>query len=249
MYGLRTYAVLLGSWLALCIPFEVIDRTGVFERYRLQPEAFPPSEALKRRALSMAFGNWLWLSAAVCVAAPLLEFLFPVDAPTSTAKLMLGLDSIHPALWVVLQIGISFLLDDFSFYTYHRILHTGRFYAYIHKQHHEFKAPFAWSSHAVHPVEMLLQSVGAMMGPILLGMDLETYWIWLCVRQWQGVLDHIGYELPFDLCTWIPGVGGTSFHDAHHKHFTANYASCFSFIDDLFGTRYVPRKKCTVKAL
>ena len=101
---------------------------------------------------------------------------------------------------------------------YHRWLHADRDrYIRFHKPHHIFTAPFCWTSHAVHPVEMLLQSVGAMVGPVFLGMNLRTLWVWLAVRQWQGVLDHTGYELPIDPIGWIPGVGGTKFHDNHHK--------------------------------
>ena len=40
------------------------------------------------------------------------------------------------------------------------------------------------------------------------------------------VLDHIGYELPWylDLLSCLPGVGGTKFHDDHHKYFNVNFA-------------------------
>ena len=85
---------------------------------------------------------------------------------------------------------------------------------------------------------MILQSIGAMIGPVLFSMPLPYYWCWLIVRQLQGILDHSGYEFPWDPLAWIPGVGGTKFHDDHHNYFKANYASCFSFIDRLFGTDY-----------
>eukprot|EP00658_Telonema_sp_P-2_P017287 TRINITY_DN16698_c0_g2_i1.p1 TRINITY_DN16698_c0_g2~~TRINITY_DN16698_c0_g2_i1.p1 ORF type:complete len:154 (-),score=23.92 TRINITY_DN16698_c0_g2_i1:175-636(-) len=122
---------------------------------------------------------------------------------------------------------------------YKRQLHAHpELYRRFHKPHHIFTAPFAWTSHAVHPVEMSLQSVGAMMGPIVFGFGREQLWLWLVLRQWQGVMDHIGLELPMDPLCWLPGLGGTKFHDQHHQYFNANYASCFSFIDDLFGTRW-----------
>ena len=97
-----------------------------------------------------------------------------------------------------------------------------------------FTAPFSWTSHAVHPLEMM--SV-----PLLLRMHIHVFWIWPAIRQYQGVLDHVGYERlpfildPFSLC---PGIGSTKFHDDHHKHFNYNYASLFSFIDVAFGTDY-----------
>ena len=39
------------------------------------------------------------------------------------------------------------------------------------------------------------------------------------IRQLQGVLDHTGYEFPYDPLAIVPGVGGTKFHDDHHKYF------------------------------
>lgn len=65
-------------------------------------------------------------------------------------------------------------------------------YKRFHKPHHMFTAPFAATSHAVHPVEMMLQSVGAMAGPLLCRPHLYLFWAWLVVRQWQGIDDHTG---------------------------------------------------------
>lgn len=121
-------------------------------------------------------------------------------------------------------------------------------YASFHKPHHAFTAPFVWTSHAVHPVEMLCQSVGTMTVPLAVGMNLKVFWLWLALRQYQGVLDHSGYEgLPFYLDPFssmsglrIPGIGqiigGTKFHDDHHRLFDGNYASCFSIIDSICGS-------------
>ena len=94
---------------------------------------------------------------------------------------------------------------------------------------------------------MLLQSVGAMFVPVILGMNRKVYWIWLAIRQYQGILDHCGYEelpLLLDPFSFLSNVGqgqlfgGTKFHDDHHLHFDCNYASCFSIIDTIMGTHY-----------
>ena len=101
---------------------------------------------------------------------------------------------------------------------------------------------------------MLCQSVGTMAGPLCLGMHRHVYWLWLALRQYQGILDHSGYEgLPLWLdpfsymaadlrvrgtCILPAVLGGTQFHDAHHQHFDCNYASCFSVIDSIMGTHY-----------
>jgi methylsterol monooxygenase len=137
--------------------------------------------------------------------------------------------------WVMLLMCLC--VDDVCFYTYHRMLHHPTLFKRFHKPHHTFAVPFCWSSHALHPMEIMLQSVGALCGPLLFGLSLPSLWLWLSIRQLQGVMDHVGYELPFDPLHRIYGVGGTRFHDDHHQFFNGNYASCFSIIDDVMGTR------------
>ena len=50
------------------------------------------------------------------------------------------------------------------------------------------------------------------------GMSLHQLWFWMALRQWQGVLDHTGYQLPWDPLEILPGCGGTKFHDDHHQY-------------------------------
>ena len=40
------------------------------------------------------------------------------------------------------QIPVFLVIEDFYFYWVHRFLHWKRIYKYIHKVHHEHKAPF-----------------------------------------------------------------------------------------------------------
>jgi len=186
---------------------------------------------IRRRAAKMVALNWTWLLPASLMGAPVLKHMFPADAPS-------------PASWQAPFLGLLwFVLHDVCFYCYHRLLHEVPFlYKKVHKQHHIFTAPFAWSSTAVHPIEMLLQSVGGLIGPILhsmcFGLPIHVLWIWHSVIMVQGVFDHAGYDLPIplDIFAMLPGFGGTTFHDDHHRHFTCNYAAVFHTIDDVMGT-------------
>mmetsp|Transcript_10175 Transcript_10175/g.22053 ORF Transcript_10175/g.22053 Transcript_10175/m.22053 type:complete len:191 (-) Transcript_10175:76-648(-) len=180
----------------------------------------------------MVLINWAWVIPTTILAAPVLSSLFPMSAPAPT----LMRAPLIAVLW--------FILHDMSFYCYHRTLHEVPWlYKWFHKPHHMCTAPFAWSSHATHPVEMMLQSIGAMTGPLiwaaLYGLPIYAWWCWLALVQLQGVMDHSGYDFPapFDCFAMLPGFGGTKFHDEHHKYFNGNYAAAFSVIDDVMGTR------------
>lgn len=232
LYGFGTYVVLLVSWLVSCLPFHCLDMMKTLQSRRLQPQKDRFSHGLATKALRMVLLNWSWLLFAVVAASHVLADLFPSGSRSSADVL---------SFKFIVKVLVCFVIDDFSFYWYHRLLHSHpALYTRFHKPHHVFTAPFAWTSHAVHPVEMMLQSVGTMTGPLLMGMSLEELWMWLAIRQLQGVLDHTGYDLGllepgFGMLPWI--FGGTPFHDEHHRRFNGNYASCFSFFDDLFGTR------------
>jgi len=227
----KTYGVLLASWVGCCLPFEIMDRFRLFAEYKIQDRPIDPRH--REIAFRMAALNWTWLPFALLFASPLLAARFP--------EIELSAQSM-PWSIILLQFITCFIVDDLCFYFYHRALHEIKpLYIRFHKPHHIFTAPFVWTSHAVHPVEMLLQAVGTMLGPICwsfssYGMPAKIYWAWLAIRQLQGVLDHTGYHFKLDPLTWIPGCGGTKFHDDHHKYFVCNYASAFSAIDHFFGT-------------
>ena len=179
-FWLGTYAVLLLSWLMPCTFFEALERTGATTKYRLQPNKSPLPDSMKAKALKMAGLNWCWLPFALLVAAPLFQLRFPLSTPSSwwsmyPAQLVASfvVDDIWFYGWLSIQYithasrTISFIPTPppllplnacRAFAAYHRYLHEHpKLYVLYHKPHHVFTAPCAWTSHAVHPVEMLLQ--------------------------------------------------------------------------------------------
>jgi methylsterol monooxygenase len=225
--GVQTYIVLVLSYVMSCLPFVIIDRFNVLPHNKIQKE-YETSSLLKNTAFRMILFNFSWLFVALTSVSPLLDYFF------------ISTSHYPPVSVIFVQLTGCFIVDDIWFYCYHRYLHSNLcLYKMFHKPHHQFVAPYSWTSHAVHPVEMMLQSIGTMTLPLAIGMHLHVFWLWLCIRQYQGVLDHVGYDdLPFflDPFSIIPGVGGTKFHDDHHQYFNCNYASCFSIIDIIFGT-------------
>jgi methylsterol monooxygenase len=234
---LGTYSTIVGAWALACAPFFVMDYFCLGETWRIQRTdkgdrvraATDPK--LKSAAARMVIFNWAWLLPVVMLAAPTIKQLFPADMPA-------------PRYWQAPILAyLWFICHDIGFYSYHRLLHeVPKLYVNIHKQHHLFTAPWAWSSTAVHPVEMLLQSIGGVIGPLihslLFGLPIHAVWLWLALIMVQGVFDHSGFALPIplDLFGMIPGFGGTAAHDDHHKYFTCNYAAAFHVIDDIMGT-------------
>jgi sterol desaturase/sphingolipid hydroxylase (fatty acid hydroxylase superfamily) len=132
-FGLHTYCVLLGSYIASCLPFEIIYQLRLFEEKRIQPK-IKCSHALRWKAFSMVGFNFSWLLVILLCASPVLEKIFHADR------------TLPSVLVVVFQIMLSFVVDDMSFYSYHRYLHMNKeLYILYHKPHHVFKAPFAWT--------------------------------------------------------------------------------------------------------
>ena len=185
----------------MVIPFTLIDRYHLLQKYRIQPDKTASTEAY-RVAFRMVSVNFIILFPVTLLGGAFLKEIFlPMDAPIS---------------WNSLPLRLVFYLivDDICFYIYHRLLHVfPRVYRRFHKPHHYFTVPFAAMSHATHPVEMMLQSIGGSLGPMVAGVSIVEFWIWLVVRQWQGVEDHTGYELPWSPTHWIPFMGGAEFHD------------------------------------
>ena len=61
--------------------------------------------------------------------------------------------SLPPVSEVLSHILCFTLIEEILFYYGHAAFHIPYFYQRIHKQHHEFKAPFALAAAYAHPIE------------------------------------------------------------------------------------------------
>lgn len=54
--------------------------------------------------------------------------------------------------WVLFELGICILVEEFGFYYSHRLMHNKRIYKHIHKQHHLWQSPVAVTAIYAHPI-------------------------------------------------------------------------------------------------
>jgi len=158
------------------------------------------------------------------------------------ATLPLGIPRDYASLpawytWIPKLIA-SLMIEDSWHYFAHRTLHHKSIYGYIHKIHHTFQSPFPMAAEYAHPIETVVLGIGFFLPMVIFGsVHLYFFWLWLGVRMLQTTEAHAGYYFPWTNPLYIlPFYGGAPYHDFHHKNFTGNYGSTFTYWDWLFGT-------------
>jgi methylsterol monooxygenase len=212
-------------------PWAILDHIPFFRRYKIQETKIPTNseqlECLKDVLIAHAFVE----------ALPIFAFqpicnIFAIDYTADTFP------ELKPFL---LQIMAFFFMEDTWHYWFHRALHYGPLYKYIHKQHHKYAAPFGLTAEYAHPIEVAVTGLGTVGSPLLWAyffgnVHLITVICWVVLRLFQAVDSHSGYDFPWSLRHFLPIWAGADHHDDHHKYFVGNYASSFRHWDFLLGT-------------
>lgn len=137
---------------------------------------------------------------------------------------------------IVLQILFFFLVEDYFNYWIHRWLHSPWLYKHVHSVHHTYDTPFAIVAAYAHPFEVVAQAIPTFLGPLAVSPHLYTLMLWQVFRNLEAIDIHSGYELPYSLKQLIPMYAGAKHHDYHHYMHSGNFASVFTWCDQMYGT-------------
>ncbi|CAE8699193.1 unnamed protein product [Polarella glacialis] len=167
-------------------------------------------------------------------------------------------------LEIFIGYSILSLLHDAWFYMVHRAAHTQQLYALIHKTHHKWKQPMAFSAYFIRsPSQMLQEHACIIPCMVLLPVPVYSFLLYQYIGAPLSMLEHCGFRvgeltlpvlglvnLPYfgylkleHLMTVLGGGLSLIFgsqtvedHDYHHLNFHGNYALSFSYLDRIFGT-------------
>ncbi|KAH9616346.1 hypothetical protein KSS87_014052 [Heliosperma pusillum] len=122
-----------------------------------------------------------------------------------------------PSGWeVVTQLIVYFIVEDYTNYWIHRMLHGKWGYEKIHKVHHEYTAPIGFAAPYAHWAEVLILGIPSFLGPAIAPGHMITFWLWIAFRQIEAIETHSGYDFPWTPTKYIPFYGGAEHHDYHH---------------------------------
>jgi len=223
---LAAYMTMAGLYGLGGLLFYFVDKYRVLDAYKIQPGKYATDAEYIHCMKNLLF-NYL-------------IFILPIGVVTFPLTRFLGMSSSLPlpsiSTWAF-HVFLCLVGEDFFHYWIHRYLHTPWAYKFIHKEHHHYLAPFGLSATFSHPVEIMMEGVATFLPVLLLRPHFFTFYSWFIIRQLDAVYTHCGYELPvLNLVEKIPFYGGVTFHDYHHKAFTCNYASRFTYLDVMFKT-------------
>lgn len=217
---------LVGYFLGVA-PYWLLDilRPAAFRRRKIQCDKYATRAQIIHAVGSLLTLFFLVMLPLIAVGGLAMRFVgISRDGPLpSTPKLL-----VHLSFFLV--------VEDYLNYWLHRMLHQPWLYSHIHSVHHEFNAPFAMAAAYAHPLEVIILAIPTFAGPLLLSPHMFTVFVWQLLRNYEAIDIHSGYETPFSAKTLFPAYAGPEHHDYHHYMHSGNFASIYTWCDQLYGT-------------
>lgn len=135
-------------------------------------------------------------------------------------------------LYLAASIVLLFLWLEAAAYYSHALLHTPWFYKNIHKHHHRYHAPTAYSVVAMSPFELLFYQSLYILPLFTFPIHGLVFVAELVYVYYFALMDHSGIKME----SWLPWQPNSMFHDDHHRYFHCNFGFNAYIFDWLHGT-------------
>jgi len=241
-HGASTWGVLLCGWLSFCFLIDLFaENVEYIRRSKIQSYEKTADPKLRALARETVTRNWLFVLVQTIAWAPFLKLAFPLwKNETNKAISLLDFVSFY---------AISLVSADFLFTVFHTLFHEIPWlYKFAHKEHHTWKSPYVWMSHAMSFTELAANGISVMAYPLFHSVvlskttSLEMVWSIQLIAQLIGCIEHSGYAALNPLViinadqfpSWL--FTTTKHHDDHHKYFQGNYGGYLAIWDYLMGT-------------
>ncbi len=215
----------LGMYFLIGAIFELAyyRRREQAAEWKCQPGRWPTPRARRHE---------LWLGTANLTAASVASGLF-VHHVTHGGYTTMYVSLAEHGLAYSIASGVGYLVvSDLLLYWAHRLFHTPALYRGVHKLHHRWGSPTAFTAMAMHPIEFATYQSIAILPLFVVPLHAYAVIAVLVVTNYYALVDHSGVKT----WSWLPFIAPSQFHDDHHAHFHVNYGQTLPFWDRMFGT-------------
>jgi lathosterol oxidase len=191
--------------------------------WKIQPRRWPTARA-RRNEILLGTGN--------TIVASIASGWFAHHVATGGETTIYFDLATHGLAFSIATTLIYFVVTDGALYWAHRLMHRRTLFRYIHRVHHRWTSPTAFTAAAMHPLEFAVYQSLMIVPLFVLPIHVVGLVAVLVYQNTIAFLDHSGVNLGSAL-PWQPPP---RFHDDHHVHFHVNYGQTLGLWDRVFGT-------------